>query len=87
MRTIAGVLVKQDGKYLLVQEKLEHVYGLWNIPAGHVDAGETKEDAAKREGEEETGYMVTLTDTPKLFTFPLRDVEIYVYPAMIIGFT
>jgi ADP-ribose pyrophosphatase YjhB (NUDIX family) len=34
---VAGVVVKQDGKYLLVQEKKPEAHGLWNLPAGRVE--------------------------------------------------
>jgi ADP-ribose pyrophosphatase YjhB (NUDIX family) len=57
---VAGCLVKKDDKYLLVQEMQKKVYGLWNLPAGHVDKGETIEEAAIREVKEETGYNVRL---------------------------
>ena len=51
---VAGCVIQKDGKYLLVQEKQQKVYGLWNLPAGHVDEGETFEEAAIRESQEET---------------------------------
>lgn len=57
---VAGCVIKKDGKYLLVQEKLPKAYGLWNLPAGHVDKGETIEQAAVREVKEEAGYDVRL---------------------------
>ena len=57
---VAGVVVEKDSKYLLVQEKKELVYGLWNLPAGKVDEGETVEEAAVREAKEEVGYKVRL---------------------------
>jgi NADH pyrophosphatase NudC (nudix superfamily) len=57
---VAGCVVKRDDKYLLVQEKQAKVYGLWNIPAGYVDKGETIEQAAVREVKEEAGFDVTL---------------------------
>jgi len=57
---VAGVVVKQDGKYLLVQEKKPSAYGLWNLPAGHVEEGQTIEEAAIKEAKEETGYNVEL---------------------------
>lgn len=57
---VAGCLLCKDGKYLLVQEKQAKVYGLWNLPAGHVDKGESLEEAAIREVKEETGYSVRL---------------------------
>jgi 8-oxo-dGTP pyrophosphatase MutT (NUDIX family) len=57
---VAGCVIKQDGKYLLVQEKQAKVYGLWNLPAGYVDKGETVEQAAVREVQEESGLQVKL---------------------------
>lgn len=57
---VAGCVIKQDGKYLLVQEKQERAYGLWNLPAGYVDKGEEIEAAAIREAKEETGYKIAL---------------------------
>lgn len=58
---VAGVIIRNDaGYYLLVQEKQAKAYGLWNMPAGHVDPGETLQQAAIREALEETGYTVEL---------------------------
>ncbi len=64
---VSGVILEKDGKYLLVQEKWEKVYGLWNIPAGHVDQGETIEDAAIREAKEEVGFDVKLISKLLIF--------------------
>lgn len=57
---VAGVILKQDNKYLLVQEKQPKAYGLWNFPAGHIDEGETAEQAAVREAKEEVGFDVEI---------------------------
>ncbi len=57
---VVGVVIKKNNHYLLVQEKKKEVYGLWNLPAGHVDVGETLEAAAKREAREETGFKVKI---------------------------
>lgn len=57
---IAGVAIEERGRYLMVQEKLEKCYGQWNWPAGHVDEGETYEQAAIREAKEEVGVDVEL---------------------------
>ena len=45
----------------MVQEAQEKCYGKWNIPAGHLDPGETIFDGAKREVFEECGFNVELT--------------------------
>jgi 8-oxo-dGTP diphosphatase len=57
---VAGVILKQDNKYLLVQEKQPKAYGLWNFPAGHIDEGESAEEAAVREAKEEVGFDVEI---------------------------
>lgn len=57
---VAGVVIKKDDKYLLVQEKKKEVYGLWNLPAGKVEKGSIIEETAVREAKEESGYDVKL---------------------------
>jgi 8-oxo-dGTP diphosphatase len=57
---IAGVAIEQKGKVLLVQEKRPRAYEKWSFPAGHVEIGETIEEAATREAREEVGYIVEL---------------------------
>ncbi len=81
---IAGVLLNQNGKVLLVQEKQTKAHGQWSFPAGHVDTGETIEEAAIREAKEESGYDVELdqalpvihrsADSPVLHAFAARIV-------------
>lgn len=61
VKVIVGVVIEKDGKYLLVQEAKEKCRGKWNLPAGHLDPGETMADGAKREAKEETGCEVELT--------------------------
>ena len=58
---IAGCVIQRDGKFLLVQEKQPKAFGLWNIPAGHLDEGESLEEAAVREVKEETGFDVEIS--------------------------
>jgi 8-oxo-dGTP pyrophosphatase MutT (NUDIX family) len=66
---IAGTVLRDDqGHYLMVQEKQPLVYGLWNIPAGHQDPGETEQEAAVREAYEETGLVVELLDSAPIHT-------------------
>ena len=82
---VAGCVIQKDGKYLLVQEKLPKAYGLWNLPAGHVDEGETFETAAKREVLEETGLIVELEQ--KLITAhqAVDRPVMHAYQARIVG--
>lgn len=64
---VAGVVIKNDkGQLLLVQEKWRDVSGLWNLPAGIQDKGETLQETAVREAKEETGYIVRITNADPL---------------------
>ena len=82
---VAGCILKKDNKYLLVQEKQPKVYGLWNIPAGHVDKGETIETAARREVKEETGYSVKLLEKIGIYHESIGRPVKHVFVAVIIG--
>lgn len=52
--TVAAV-IEQDGKFLLVEEHTPEGLRL-NNPAGHLDPGESPEEACRRETLEETAY-------------------------------
>lgn len=52
-RRCSGMLVIRDNRLLLI-ERRRYPYG-WAPPAGHVDPGETFEEAARRELQEEVG--------------------------------
>lgn len=59
-KVIVGVVIRKEGKYLLLEEWREGKTVL-NIPAGHVDPAETSIEAAVREAKEESGLDVKLT--------------------------
>ncbi len=82
---VVGCLIKKDGRYLLVQENQEAARGLWNLPAGHVDKGESLEQAAIREVQEETGFDVRLVSQLAIYHEEASKSVKHVYSAEIIG--
>src|SRR5210317_1535632 len=58
--TVAAV-VQHDGKFLLVEERAMG-QRVFTQPGGHIESGETPEEAVKRETLEETGCTVTCED-------------------------
>ncbi|MCK9401602.1 MAG: NUDIX domain-containing protein [Bacteroidales bacterium] len=82
---VAGVVIKQDGKYLLVQEKQPNAYGLWNLPAGRVDFGDTIEQTAVKEAKEETGYDVELIRKLDIFQDAANEAVKHAFEAKIVG--
>lgn len=62
--TVAVVVMRSGAngpQFLTVEETTEHAQLVYNQPAGHVEKGETLEQAAVREALEETGWQVQLT--------------------------
>ncbi|MPS69604.1 MAG: (deoxy)nucleoside triphosphate pyrophosphohydrolase [Novosphingobium sp.] len=59
MLVVAVALVRGDGQVLMQQRPYTSMHGgLWEFPGGKVDPGETPEQAAARELEEELGLSV-----------------------------
>lgn len=68
-----GAVIQLDGRVLLIRRANEPGKGLWSIPGGLVEVGETVRDAAKREVEEETGIAVELGDLIDVIDNIFRD--------------
>lgn len=86
--TVAGTVLRDEqGRYLMVQERQPQAYGLWNIPAGWVDEGETPQHAAVREAGEEVGFEVELQDEKPIYQEENteRKRTYYAFLARIIG--
>ena len=64
-----AVVVERDGRFLVVEENAERGRIVYNQPAGHVEKGETLEQAAVREALEETGWDVRLTGFLGLYVY------------------
>lgn len=59
VRVGVGVFVFKDGKFLMQKRQGSHGQGTWSVPGGHLEFGESFEDTARREVEEEIGVTIT----------------------------
>ncbi|MDQ0270858.1 NUDIX domain-containing protein [Cytobacillus purgationiresistens] len=57
---VSGLLISSDQKWLVVKKKYGGLKGMWSLPAGFVNPGETVDEAVVREVKEETGISSTV---------------------------
>jgi ADP-ribose pyrophosphatase YjhB (NUDIX family) len=58
VRCVGAIITDRAGRLLLVRRGREPGRGLWSVPGGRVEPGETDEQALVRELREETGLAV-----------------------------
>ena len=59
VQVAVGVMVREDGAFLLTSRPEGKVYpGFWEFPGGKLEAGETVEQALRRELQEEIGITI-----------------------------
>jgi 8-oxo-dGTP diphosphatase len=67
------IVILYRGKLVLIKRKNPPYQGLFALPGGFVDIGETVEEAAVREAREETGLEVNLIKLLGVYSEPSRD--------------
>ncbi|HEY95282.1 MAG TPA: NUDIX hydrolase [Dehalococcoidia bacterium] len=76
-RPIASVAacVFKDDKILLVKRGTQPSKGRWSVPGGAIELGESFEDTAKRELDEECGVEIETDDIIDVENFVIRDKD------------
>lgn len=73
---IANAVLVDNDKVLLVQQRKQSAYALWSFPGGHVESGETPEQAVYREVKEELGVTLVGAKPFKTTTLKTADGEL-----------
>ncbi|QTA93822.1 Hydrolase, NUDIX family [Desulfonema magnum] len=72
-RVAVGAIVFHRGRVLLVWRGKPPALGVWAVPGGKVDLGETLQKAAEREIFEETGVVIQAREPVFTFDVIVRD--------------
>lgn len=84
-KIIAGALAHQNGKILLAKRAIEPRYGLWTLPAGFMECGETTEQAAQRETQEEACAEIDIERLLLVASIPQISQVYMIYQAKLLG--
>ncbi|GAB2266902.1 Nudix hydrolase 23, chloroplastic [Dionaea muscipula] len=57
-KMVVGCLIEHENRILLCKRKIQPSYGLWTLPAGYLEIGESAMQGAMRETHEEAGAEV-----------------------------
>jgi ADP-ribose pyrophosphatase YjhB (NUDIX family) len=95
-RLAAYGVIRRDGRLLLARVAPGYpAAGIWTLPGGGLEFGETPWDAAVREVEEETGLVARITSEPVVYSdtglwprptgqVPFHTIR-FVYPMEVVG--
>jgi len=72
-RVAVGAIVFRNGAVLMVRRGKPPAEGLWAIPGGSIELGETLKEAAEREIREEAGIVIQAGEPVYAFDTVIRD--------------
>ncbi|MDP8939051.1 MAG: NUDIX hydrolase [Actinomycetota bacterium] len=72
-KIMVDIVVPSEGGVVLIRRGTDPYEGMWALPGGFVEVGETVENAAVREAKEETNLDVELERLVGVYSEPDRD--------------
>ena len=67
-KVIVGSVVAHDGQVLLCRRAIAPRIGFWTLPAGYLELGETLEEGARREADEEACAAIAIEGVLAIFS-------------------
>ncbi len=77
MQCVGAVVLDDRGDLLVVRRGQPPAKGLWSLPGGRVELGESLDDAVRREVLEETGLVVDVGAVVGAVEIPAGDGVVY----------
>jgi len=84
-RVVVGTLPVRDGQVFLARRGIEPGIGLWSYPGGYLEIGESTQEGARRETEEETLLRVEIGRLIGAYSRPMGSVVTLIYEAHVVG--
>ena len=84
-RVVVGTLPVRDGRLYLARRAIEPARGLWGNPSGFLELGESTQEGARRETEEETQLLVEIGRLIGVYSRPHAGVITIVYESSVVG--
>lgn len=84
-RLVVGTLPVAGGRVYLARRDIEPARGRWGNPSGFLEVGESTQEGARRETEEETELRVVVERLVGVYSRPHAGVVTIVYEASVVG--
>ena len=84
-RLVVGTLPVREGRVFLARRSIEPGAGLWTYPGGFLEIGESAQEGARRETEEETQLRVEVGRLIGAYSRPHVSVVTLIYEATVVG--
>ena len=84
-RLVVGTLPVRDGLVFLARRGIEPGLGRWSYPGGFLEVGESAQEGARRETEEETLLLVEVGRLIGAYSRPHAAVVTLIYEAPVVG--
>jgi ADP-ribose pyrophosphatase YjhB (NUDIX family) len=84
-RMVVGTLPSADGKVYLARRAIEPSLGMWGNPSGFLELGESAQEGARRETEEETELRVEVGRLIGVYSRPAVGIVTIAFEASVVG--
>jgi len=84
-RLVVATLPVRDGKVHLARRSIEPAAGRWTIPGGFLEVGESAQEGARRETEEETQLRVEIGRLVGVYSRPAAGIVTLAFEATVVG--